>query len=1029
MDPAPLGGRDTKQVDPTPLVGRNADLDVLTGLLGTAAAGQSVVALLSGDAGIGKTRLAAELAATARGRGFTVLLGRCAELADAIPYLPLADALRNAVAGPSAGELAEAVAARPVLTQLLPDRPITPAVTSAPSDDAPGLASQRLFGAVLGMLAELAAARPVLLILEDMHWADDSARDLVTFLSRVLRRERVAMVVSYRTDDLHRQHPLRPVLAELLRLPSVTQLRLGPLDPAAMAEHLTTLSVRPLGAAELGHLIRRADGNPYYAQELLAAAGDPATGGPALPASLGELLVSRVERLPEAARQVVQAAAVTGSHVDDELVMLASGLAAPEYEKAVRQVVAYQLLVPDGPYGYAFRHALLREAIYADLLPSERTRLHTRLASVLADERRLAEVPGTAAELAHHCLASQDLPGALAASVRAAKEAERQGAPADAHRQYERAVTLWNQVAEPELVSGTDRNNLAFLSALRAADSGQADRAVDRLRELTSVLDGSDPALLCRAGERLAYLLAEGGDGDGAQAAAEAAVAALPADPPRWERARALATHASVLLRLTRSDAGDLGLARIRAGQAQAAARAAGALRVEADAMVTLGLISEQSGRTDEAIDLLERAHRQARGAAASAGGRPHQVPAERCDCGACLLGAELRAAYHLARVKLDLGDPAGAAGPAHEGTTRARKAGLGLAPYGLDLQCLHYLVHYADGAWDHAEQIAGDFAVHVTSAAEARLSAVALSVEVARGKTALVADRARWLGPFFAADQSAECTARTELAEHALWQGDTQTAITQAEAAIRAARAWEQGYGPLTVRPAAVALGALADGAPRQAAAVADGLLEIARKGAARQRPRYSGPGAPGLGWLARAEAEWLRVVGRNDPVAWQAVVEAFGASSPYETARSRWRLAEALAQADQPEAAQREWRLAAQTAGDLGAVPLRAAVDDLGRRARLAPARPRSRGSADQSRGPLARLTARELEVLRLLATGRGNKDIGATLFISAKTASLHVSNIMAKLGAASRIEAAAIAHQQGIAVEPGPRRDSTA
>jgi DNA-binding CsgD family transcriptional regulator len=1019
-------------VDPTALVGRAADLDLLTGLLGTAASGQSVVALLSGDGGIGKTRLAAELAATARRRGFTVLSGRCAELAGAIPYLPLADALRDAAAGPPAGELAAAVAARPVLTQLLPDRPISPAVTSAPSDNAPGLGRQRLFGAVLGMLTELAAASPVLLILEDMHWADDSARDLVTFLSRVLRRERVAIVASYRTDDLHRQHPLRPVLAELLRLPSVTPLRLGPLDPAAMAEHLTALSGRPLGAAELGQLIKRADGNPYYAEELLAAQ-DHTTGGPALPASLGELLVSRAERLPEAARRVVQAAAVTGRHVDDELLMLASGLAAPEYEKAMRQVVAHQLLMPDGPDGYAFRHALLREAVYADLLPGQRTRLHARLASVLSDERRLAEVPGTAAELAHHCLASQDVPGALAASVRAAKEAERQGAPADAHRHYEQAFSLWDQVAEPEQVSGTDRSSLAFLSALRAADGGQADRAVERLRELISALGGSDPVLLCRASERLAYLLAEGGDGDGALAAAETAVAALPADPPRWERARALATLAGVLLRQR-----DLGAARLGADQAQAAAREAGALRVEADAMVTLGLISEQSGRPEEAVELLERAHRQARSGAESAGPRRHQVPAERCDCGACLLGAELRAAFHLGRARLDLGDPAGAAGPAHEGTRRARKAGLGLAPYGLDLQCLHYLMHYADGAWDHAEQIAADFAIRVITAGEARLSAVALSVEVARGRTAQVADRARWLGPFFAADRSAECTARGQLAEHALWQGDGTTAITEAEAAIRAAHAWEQGNGPLAVRPAAIALGAVADGAAadgatadgatadgahQQAAAQADGLLEIARKGAARQRLGDSGTGAPSLGWLARAEAEWLRAVGRNDPAAWQAVVEAFGASSPYETARSRWRLAEALAQAGQHEVARREWQLAMRTADDLGAVPLRAALDDLGRRARLAPARPRSSKSAEQSRGPLARLTTRELEVLRLLAAGRGNKDIGATLFISAKTASLHVSNIMAKLGAANRIEAAAIAHQQGVAAEPRP------
>src|SRR6185312_3879028 len=152
-----------------------------------------------------------------------------------------------------------------------PDRPITPAVTSPPSDDAPGLARQRLFGAVLGLLTELAAASPVLLILEDMHWADDSALDLVTFLSRVLRRERVAIVVSYRTDDLHRRHPLRPVLAELLRLPSVTAVDVGPLESAAMAEHLAMLSSGLVPAQVLDGLIDRAEGNAYYAEELLAA--------------------------------------------------------------------------------------------------------------------------------------------------------------------------------------------------------------------------------------------------------------------------------------------------------------------------------------------------------------------------------------------------------------------------------------------------------------------------------------------------------------------------------------------------------------------------------------------------------------------------------------------------------------------------------------------------------------------------------------------------------------------------------------
>jgi predicted ATPase len=230
-------------------------------LLGDAEAGQPVVLLISGDAGVGKTRLLTELAVEAGSRGFTILAGRCAELAETVPDLPLADALRSAGGGP----LADALATRPVLTRLLPDREIT-----RQPGDLPGLAQQQLFGAVVGMLTELAEAQPVLLILEDLHWADRSTRDLVTFLSRVLRQERIALALSYRTDDIHRSHPLRPVVGELLRLPSVTAIDVGPLDAAAMAVHLTRLAAGMQGAAAIDRVIDRAEGNAYFAEELLA---------------------------------------------------------------------------------------------------------------------------------------------------------------------------------------------------------------------------------------------------------------------------------------------------------------------------------------------------------------------------------------------------------------------------------------------------------------------------------------------------------------------------------------------------------------------------------------------------------------------------------------------------------------------------------------------------------------------------------------------------------------------------------------
>jgi DNA-binding CsgD family transcriptional regulator len=969
------------------LVCREAEVGRLGALLDEAAAGRPVVALVSGDAGVGKTRVISELSAMARERGFVVLSGRCAELGDSMPYLPLADALRDPATGPSAsGLLRDALAARPVLSRLLPDR----GSGQPDADDPPGLVQQQLFGAVLGLLSELAEAGPALLVLEDLHWADRSTRDLVTFLSRALHRERLAVLVSYRTDDLYRRHPLRPVIAELLRLPSVTSIELGPLAPTAMAEHLTALSGGPLDAAALDRMIARAEGNAYYAEELLAAA----SAGRDLPAGLADLLLARMERLSAAAQQVLRAAAVTGQRVDDELVAAASGLAGPEYEEAVREAVAHQLLVPDGAQGYAFRHALLREAIYADLLPGERTRLHARLAALLADERRLAELPGTAAALAHHALASHDIPAAFAASVQAGQEAERLAAPAEAHRHYDQALSLWERAGDPEKLGGIDRGVLAFRSALSAADSGDVSRAVQQLRRLLAFLGAeADPALVSRANERLAYFLIDLDEQEAAQSAATAAVDALPPEPPRWERARALATLARAML-WQREE----GRARAKAEQARAAAKAAGAPSVAADALVTLGMLSERAGRIGEAVDLLNRAHRQAR----SAG----------------VLGVELRAAFQLARVQLERGDLTAASATAHQGVHRAAAAGVGLAPYGYDLQYLHYLAHYAAGSWDHAQELADGFVTRVTSPPEARLSAMALFIDVARGRPS-VAERQSWLERFWPDDVFSAYIGRGLLAEHALWQGDAEAAIASAGEALQAHLAADGRYGPPAIRVAAVAAGAHADRA-RQARAVGDeaaaraaadearALLEIARAGAAG-RPAGS-LGVDGRGWLARAEAEGLRAGGDNEPEAWQTVADAFGSGFVYETALARWRLAEALAESGRRDDAQREWLLAAEVADRLLAAPLQAALQDLARRARLGS---KARGGP----GPLAGLTSRELEVLRLLAAGHSNREIGAALFIATKTASVHVSNILAKLGAATRTEAAAIAHARGL------------
>lgn len=960
-------------------VGRAAELARMDALLRDVAAGQPVVMLVSGDAGVGKTRLISEVAAHATDRGFAVLSGRCAELADMVPYLPLADAVRAAARGP----FAEAVASRPVLARLLPDHEL-----GRPAGDLPGVAQQQLFGAVLGMLTELAAASPVLLVLEDLHWADGSTRDLVTFLSRVLRSERVALVLSYRTDDMHRGHPLRPVLAELHRLPTVAAINVGPLDSVAMAQHLTQLAAGRLDAAAIGALISRAEGNAYYAEELLAAS----SSGRELPTGLADLLVARLAGLPAATQQVLHAAAVAGRRIDDELVMDAAGLAAAEYEDAVRDAVARQLLVPDGEAGLAFRHALLREAIYNDLLPQERTRLHARLAELLA--ARPGE--GTAAELAGHYLASHDIRGAFAASVQAGLEAWRLAAPADAHRHFDQALSLWDRVDDAAGLGGISRSRLAYRSALSAAEAGQLDVAVSRLRRLTAELrqdPDTDPKLLTRVMERLSFFLLDIDADAEAMAVASASVGVLPPDPPSAERAAALATHARSLLTLADPDK-----ARARATEAEAAAAAANAPWLQADALATLSSLSERAGELAEAEALAIKALDLV-----SDSGRP---------------GDDLRVRTFLARLRLESGDLVGAAEAAHVGVERAARAGLSLAPYGLDLQYLHYLTHVADGTWDHAQKLASAFPVRVTNVAEARLSAMALFTDVATASER-VAERRAWLEPYLASDLMTCYIATGLFAEDAYWAGDLAGAVTAAHATIEAATAWAGGTDTAQlIRPAAIGIAALADQARLARAAgqpadtmigAAEALAATARRGAGRTWK--AGVGVDGRGWLARAEAELRRAVGHNDPENWRSVADTFGPAYRYETARSRWRLAEALTEAGQRDEAQHEWQLAVAAADELGATRLRAALADLGRRARI--------GSGGSRGSPLGGLTARELEVLRLVSAGRSNREIAAELFISDKTVSVHVSSILGKLGAASRTEAAAIARDTGIRI----------
>ncbi|WP_329521397.1 helix-turn-helix transcriptional regulator [Spirillospora sp. NBC_01491] len=987
------------------LIGRAAELGELTAALDRAAAGSAGVVLVGGDAGVGKTHLVGALCRAARDRDCAVLVGQCAQLGESMPYLPLTDALWTAARGasepapPESEAIRAALASRPVLGRLLPD-----------GDGVPGGASelgqQQLFGAVLGLLGELGRQRPVLLVLEDLHWADSSTRHLLTFLSRVLQRERVCLIGTYRTDDLHRRHPLRPLVAELLRLPNVSAVEVRPFRPGETAEYLTALgSGAAPSAEEIERVHLRSEGNPFYAGELYSAA----SSGEELPAGLADLLLSRMERLSENAQRVVRVAAVAGRRIDDELVRQVSGLDEAAVGEALREVVSHQLLSPHGAVGYTFRHALLREAVYADLLPGERTRLHADFA------RLLAAMPGgrqgSAAELAHHSLAAHDLPAAFAASVRAGREAERVGAPAEAHEHFDRALSLWDAVQGPEEVAGTDRMRFS-LAAVRAYErAGEIRRGVSRLRRLLEAADPADVRLGVQIREHLATALGDIDEDTEAIEMARAAVTMLPADPPTLERAAAMATYARTLL--IRDDDSELpGFAE----QTIAAARAAGARDAEASALVTLGIYRE-SREADEPSP----------GGSSLRSGPDGGVARLFAKARDLALADEnhpvaLRASFHCARTVFDRGDLAGAARAADEGVRLTLRNGLGWSSFGTTLRCLQYLVHYTTGDWARATELADDFGAQVVRPPEAQVSAYALFVEVAQG-SGTADERLRWIEPLWADDQFLAFVARGLAAEQALWRDDPDAALAHVTAVLDMLYPYETGV----IRIATTGLWAHAERAARaraagdgaavaEAAAASDVLIERARKVAVTthdDRPR-AWLGLEGHAWLARAEAEHRRVRGVHDPDLWRKATGAFtygGDGFVYEVARSRWRLAEALAERGERDEAAAEWAAAVATAERLGAVPLLGALRALGTRARLGSARPAPRP------GPFAALTVREREVLKLVAEGGNNKQIAAALFISPKTASVHVSNILAKLGASSRTQAAAMAHREGL------------
>jgi DNA-binding CsgD family transcriptional regulator/tetratricopeptide (TPR) repeat protein len=993
----------SRRVSSATFVGRAAELELLSGALERAADGRPSFVFVGGESGVGKTRLLREVESRASARGARVLLGQCLELGGSqIPYAPLVSALRPLARGLAAEGDGEPdvlpAATRNALAELLPEL----GGTGRRADEEPSARQGRLFEA---MLALLGRSGPVLLAIEDLHWADGATRDFITFLVRSAREEPLCLVVTYRSDELHRRHPVRPLLAELERSAGVDRIALERFDRDELAEQLEGILQEPAPAALAERLFGRSQGNPLFTEELLAAAEDG--DGWQLPETLRDVLLARVERLAPATQAVVRTAAVLDRPITHGLLEAVAGLSPAEVMEGAREAVAHQVLVISSEGMYGFRHALVGEAVHNDLLPGEDTALHSRIAAALEEcPDLLGDLPEAtvAAELACHWRAAHELSRSLGASVRAGIAAKRLYAYQEAGRQFERALELWARVPDAAERAGMDRAEVLRHAAACAGARGEASRSVALTREALAALDAeSEPLRAAALQLRLGHSLRQAGAGVESFAAFDRAVELLPPGPSA-ERARVLEERARVEMLM-----GDYEQTLTTVTQALDEARAVGAELTEVRALITLGFTRAGLGDEAEGIATMREAYARA-GAIAS--------PADRG-----------RAAANLSEL-LDLaGHTEDGLAVAREELAEARKRPERTTYDAfLDVQEAYLLTRLGRLA-EARERLPARIPGEAVSYAgiywrymRAHLALLGSDIPAATQELAELrrlsegAAEPQWIEP--------RTEIEVELAVRADRLDDARAVLLRAAPRIlhsdEATRLLRMSW--MAHRVEAEAAGrAHALGEPYEPALddVAAALRERAEV-----RPRFDE--ACAWGGMAAAELARRRTLLGDAPAdadPWREVARAFDAIGlPLPGAYARFRAGEAHVAAGDRAAAAVPLRDAAATAERTGAALIGEDVAALARRARIDLRDPAHEAGAppEPDDSPAARLglTPRELEVLLLVAEGRTNRAIGETLFMSEKTASVHVSRILAKLGVGGRVEAAAVAHRLGLA-----------
>ena len=1019
-----------RQVSPV-FVGRGSELRKLRSQLREAAAGTPATVVVGGDAGIGKTRLIEEFVKDVSS-DVRVLVGGCAELGDeGVAYAPFVAALRVLLRDdPRAfGEGAR----RRELSWLLPeltdergDRPgpadhsersehsdhvdragtknHTPGRAELPMMTRAGEVSVRghLFDAVLGLLEELGGEQPLLLVLEDLHWADRSTRDLLGFLARSLRQTRVLIVATYRADDLHRGHPLRPFLAELDRIRGVSRIELAPLTGVESAEQLAAIlgDEVPPGFAE--EVFERAEGNPFFTEELACAVNDAGLmaemGSFALSETLRDLLLIKVERLPEPTQRVLRLMSAALPPVDHRVLLSITETTDDELNELLRPAFQAHIVVPgECRVSYRFRHALLREAVHNELLPGEHSALHRRYAELLAADPTLLSADAQPAELAHHWYAARDYPKAYEASLLAAKAADRRYAYAEEHKMLERALDLWDQVPDAQPSFG----KLLFKTSRAAHLAGDAHRSLfladKALKRLDPDEDPGTVALVHNVRSRGQRVL---GRSDGVQDLYSALELVSAEEYPQ---VRVEITNGISFIKMLTSD--DIGESLRYAEETKQLAERIGSEPFRINAAITRGTVlggQYTLGQAEEGVALLREAIEDAvRCDDPALIGRGyvnlssvlevldrHTEAAEAARLGHAAIkrrGARLRIAEgmlwsNLAETLMALGQ--------WDEAEAAVQHGLDLDPPGIHGAVLHELLsdlamlrgdtdtartELASGARAPSRSFENQYALPRLQREIAHAALVTRQIDDARASFQTYLDKPQLLGD-----------------ERYAWRVLTVMAMAEADHAesARAARslsavdeaAAEKVMTALTERAATLP--------------VATPMHRSAQTLVAAEVARWSGSVAAAE-WAAAAQA--ARVEGVH----------------VHQAAYAHYRAAESLASQGDRTGASAEARLAAELVAGLPDGPIMREVRSLARRARL-DLGDTPEESAGEDAGPALGLTARELEVLELVARGLSNRQIGEELFISTKTASVHVSNILAKLGVAGRGEAAAVAHR---------------